>query len=260
MPYPRDPEIINSDLKRLKVEGGWLVYSAGGLIYKTDADYTWALEPLPVVEEPPPEPEPAPEPTPEPVPTELRPDVIENMVWDSAQGAYVSQDIWRSTCAALHFLRPEITYGKLVTISFKRRANYPLSGNIKLFRVWKDAPGSYPNWYAGLQTTGAMMLYTEKLNPVTGVSRFYFTYPPHTGEWREEHWMWLLPSGIGRPDGEISIRVAGVNALYKTGWQCDDAANPGVPNLICIQSDPSNMTLPEGSTEAYKDIQITVTT
>jgi hypothetical protein len=186
----------------------------------------------------------------------MLPDVIENMVWDSAQGAYVSQDIWRSTCAALHFTRADIKYGSIVKVTFQRRANYTLRHNMKIFRVWL---GQYPNWYYATTADNSMTVYTEKLAQITGLTQFYSALPVFDGRWQLEEYLWKAPTGPELNDGWIKITIDGKVLVNRTGWKCDDATYKGIPNRICIQDDPSGFTVPEGSTTAYKDIQITVT-
>jgi hypothetical protein len=184
-----------------------------------------------------------------------------NGVWKSAN--WLNLRPATNHMAGIRFWVPEITYGSVVTVKFQRRANYPWEGNLKPFRVWfkRDASG-YPNFYAGRQAAdaeGSTILYTEKLPAVTGRTRFYFRYPPPTGEWREEIWHWKVNSDVGKADGAIEIKVGGVTILSKTGWQTDDADNRGVPRLISIQEhDSDSPYLPRGSWMEIKDVQITV--
>ena len=76
-----------------------------------------------------------------------------------------------------------------------------LDRNVKCFRVWKDERGVKPDLVCGSHKEGAWMVYSEPLNPVTGLTRFYLSIPPVTGEWVKEVWSWRCPSAKGASDG-----------------------------------------------------------
>jgi len=197
-------------------------------------------------------PVPQPEPPPSLAPTSVQNMTLKDGIWESLPG-------WEKTIAALHFQLPRLGYGQKFKLSFSRRQKYPWIGtlNMKVLRVWNNEVGSYPNWYARRQTDGGTLLYTEKLSPVTGVSRFYFKYPPPSDTWRKEIWEWTANSALGVADGKIRIAIDGVTILDKNTWKTDDASNPGVPNLVCIEDDVSNSALPSDSRVSYKDIELT---
>jgi hypothetical protein len=43
--YPRQSERINGSLLRLRVPGGWVVYSSASACFVPDAEERWVLEP-----------------------------------------------------------------------------------------------------------------------------------------------------------------------------------------------------------------------
>jgi hypothetical protein len=237
---------FGNGIEGLETPGGWLFrYELGGLAYVPDMSKEMA--PL----EPPTPPPPLPPPL-------LVPNKVNNMElvgdeWHSKPG-------WESTIADIEFLIPGIKHGSLVTVTFKRKGNVVYSGNMnmKVFRVWKDKTGAYPNSYLGRQVDGSWVWYTEKLPPVTNVNRFYCKFPSYTEEWREETWQWRVNSSVGSKDGELVIAIEGKPILLVSGVQFDDAASPGVANVICVEDDISNGVLPTGSWVSYRDIQITV--
>lgn len=196
-------------------------------------------------------------PPPPPPTTEiLTPTLVQNMILE--EGIWKSQPGWQSDIAALHFYKPEIKYGSIVTVTFQRKSSYPWPGNIKVFRVWKDKPGNYPNWYVGHPANSSDLFYVEKLAPVTGVNRFYLTLPPCDGQWHNETWIWKVNSNVEARDGELRIVRDGNPILSKVGVQFDDALYPGVANYIVIQDDPSSQTFPADAYTWVKDINISV--
>lgn len=253
-------EEITPETFRLETENGWLIkdLETASMVYLSDKDKTWKLDPEIFDDH---------EPTPELVP-ELPADVLAlpstvlNMKMIDG-GAYRSEG-WLTLpsgqvkIAALQYNHPEIKYGSKVSVTFKRRGNYPLMGNLKPFRVWDGASGSYPNFYLGRQVDGSYLFYVEKLTPVTGVNRFYVKFPEVTEEWREEKYQWVVNSAMGKADGGIYIEIGGQIILSRDGVQFDGPESPGVSRYISIQENVSNGTLPEGSWTEFKDVVIKV--
>ncbi len=236
---------------QLKIPGGTITYAPDAPIE------------IPV---PAPAPSPTPEPTPEPLPPIVvpprsgifsKPDLIQNM-WEQEPGLWVSKDAWRSSVAALQFKLPPLRPGSKITASFSRRAKYPVDGsfNMKILRCSPDPIISYPNWYLGTQKDGGFIFNGEKVEGAKGVVKFYCHYPPHTGEWRKELWEVRYASAPGMANGAVKVTIGGQVILDVTSWQSNTLALPKIANILCIQDDVSNATLPVGSFTSYKDIAI----
>jgi len=224
--------------------------SAGKLLLT--ADFQPGIIVIPPVDPPPVEPPPIVIPPPSGVYS--NPDVIENM-YEVRPGEWLSRDIFRSSVAALQFRGPQLRPGSRVISKFARKANYKLDGNIKVWRCWpQPGPKGYPNIYGGTQSDGGFIFNTEQVEGMKNVVKFYFPYPQHSGDWRTEIWDVRYASAPGKADGAITVTIGGKVILDAKGWQSNTAALPLLPNIVCIQDDISNGTLPVGSFTSYKDI------
>lgn len=162
------------------------------------------------------------------------PSKIENMT-QIHPGVYQSVNFPKYHVAVLHY-KATVSYGQTVRKTFIRASNIPVSGkwNDKVDRNWAGQAGQYPNFYAGTQTSGQMILYTEKLVPDKS-SRFYFKWPGHDPKGQQEVWEYKMPSGRGKADGSVKVTVGAQVILQKAGWQCDSAQYPGLPTDWCFQ-------------------------
>lgn len=219
----------------------------------TQTDENTMIADTPVVL-PPPMPAPVP---PAPLADVPTPNDVGNMT-KGADGIYRSNPGWEKTIASVHFNLPALGYGQNFRVVVKRKQKYPYTGtlNIKVFRVWKGKVGGYPNWYIGRQVDGSNVLYTEKVIPLTGSSRFYLTYPPPADTWRKETWEWKANSGLGAKDGKLKLTIDDKVIFETQNWQTDSVESPGVPNDVYIQDDVSNAWLPVGSTVEYEIIEV----
>lgn len=191
---------------------------------------------------------------PSPVFQGVEPSVAQNMIKGS-DGVWTSQLGWTSDIACLQFHLKDGKYGETFDVRFARRAKYPMVGNIKTFRVWMP-DFKYPDWYVGQPYAGWTFVYTEKLL-VSSETRQAFEYPPPTGEWRDEQWLWTAPSGLEKNDGRLKVTIGGKVVCDLNNLQMDSEDYPGVPTLICIQDDPSNQSFPADSFVQVKNISIT---
>lgn len=254
-------EEITSETFRLETENGWLIkdLEAASMVYLSDRDKTWVLDELPdedegpVIAPPPPVQPPLPSVVPSAI---LNMRLMEN-VYESA--GWLTVPSGQVKIAAVQFNHPEIKYGSKVSVTFKRRGNYPLQGNLKPFRVWAGPSGGYPNFYLGRQVDGSYLFYVEKLTPATGVNRFYIKFPEVTEEWREEKYEWTVNSSTGATDGKIKITIGGQIVLEKYEVQFDGPESPGVSRYISVQENTSNIpNLPAGSFVEFRDVQVDV--
>lgn len=161
------------------------------------------------------------------------PSKIQNMT-QVKPGVYKSSNFAKDHVAVL-FFKATPKYGQTVRKTVIRASNVPVSGqwNDKVERNWRGV-GGYPNFYAGTQTSGQMIFYTEKLTP-SKATRFYFTWPGHVAGGQQEVWEYRMPSGVGKADGAVKVTIGAKVVLNKTGWQCDSATYPGLPNTWCFQ-------------------------
>ncbi len=234
----------------LKVPGGTITYAADPVI----------VAPLPVPPPIPPLPIIVP-PIVIPPPSGIftKPDLIQNM-YEQTPGLWMSKDAWRSDVAALQFKLGTLRPGSKITAQFARKAQYPLDGsfNVKILRCSPDPVISYPNWYLGTQNDGSFIFNTEKVEGLKGIVKFYCHYPPHTGDWRQELWQVRYASAPGKADGAIKVTIGNGIILDVASWQSNTPDLAAIGNILCIQDDVSNSTLPAGCFTSYKDIAITV--
>jgi hypothetical protein len=134
-------------------------------------------------------------------------------------------------------------YGAKYFVSFARRVTYTEgsgSGNWKWHRIWENE-GSLPDYYVGTQGNSDETVQAEGPNTVVFLNG-HWIHPADRGKtWTREEYRWLLNSSAGAADGGWKVWMWDNNAS-SSGWKSDTVANPGSPDHMFIEDDPSNFT------------------